>query len=71
MPNQHLPKFIEAHEKYGLKEVHITDSIPQRAEVRNLDFIKIHSLARRFAGTVNGIHYNQSISKLSKYDLSK
>jgi ribose-phosphate pyrophosphokinase len=66
---EYLPGFIEAHEKYHLKELHITDTIPFKSEMLDYDFIKIHSLARRFAAVVNSLHYNQSISRLSRYDL--
>jgi len=60
----HLPKIIEAHEKFGLKELHITDTIPQLPEVIALDFVKVHSLSKRFASTINRLHYNQSISEV-------
>jgi ribose-phosphate pyrophosphokinase len=61
---KYIPRIIEAHEKYGLKEFHITDTIPQKESVRALDFVIQHSIAQRFAGTINRMHYNQSISKL-------
>ncbi len=61
---EYLPVIVELHEKYGLKTLHTTDSIPQIPAVRNLGFIKIHSLARRFASTINKLHYNQSVSEL-------
>ena len=61
---EYLPTIIELHEKYGLAALHTTDSIPQIPAVRNMDFIKVHSLARRFASTINKLHYNQSVSEL-------
>ena len=62
---KYVQRFIDAHEKYGLEEVHITDTIPQPPELIKYDFIKVHSLARRFAATVNRLHYNQSVRELS------
>lgn len=59
-----LPVLIELKEKYGLVAFHATDSIPQIPAIKNLEFIKIHSLARRFASTINKLHYNQSVSEL-------
>ena len=61
---EHLHKLIKAHERYGLREFHVTDTIPQTDEVLSLPFIRVHSLAERFARTINRLHYNQSVSKL-------
>lgn len=61
---QHLYKLVEAHEKYGLKKLHVTDTVPQKGEILNLTFIETHPLARRFAETINKLHYNQSVSAL-------
>jgi len=59
-----INKFVEAHEKYGLKELHITNTIPQKPGVINHDFIKIHGLNSIFAATINKLHYNQSVSEI-------
>lgn len=61
---KYLHRLIEAHKEYGLKELHVTDTIPQAGEIRNLPFVKVHSLAESFAFTINRLHYNQSVSKL-------
>jgi len=61
---EHLPTIIELRKSYGLAALHTTDSIPQIPAIKNLDFIKIHPLARRFAATINKLHYNQSVSDL-------
>lgn len=58
-----IPSFIEAHEKYGLKELHVTDSVPQIKELFDLDFVVKHSLAGMFASTINRLHYDQSVSR--------
>ncbi|NLB54482.1 MAG: ribose-phosphate pyrophosphokinase [Lentisphaerae bacterium] len=61
---EYLPGFLEAHEKYGLKEVHVTDTIPQIPDLLGLSFLRMHSLAALFAMTINRLHYNQSISRV-------
>jgi ribose-phosphate pyrophosphokinase len=64
LTKEHFPKLIDAHQNWGLKEVHITDTIPQIPELAALDFVKVHSIARRFATSINRMHYNQSVSRL-------
>ncbi len=59
--HKHIHKLKEAYENYGLKELHVTDSIPGQIE---LPFIEVHSLARRFAVTINRLHYNLSVSEM-------
>lgn len=60
----HIPGLIEAKEKFGLTEMHVTDSIPQIPEILELDFVKVHNLSKRFASTINRLHYNISVSDL-------
>ena len=64
MKKEYLPGLMEAHASCGLKELHITDTIPQIPEIKKLDFVKTHSIARRFAATINRMHYNFSVSEL-------
>jgi ribose-phosphate pyrophosphokinase len=64
MKKEFLPQLIKAHREFGLKEFHITDTIPQIPEIQKLDFVVIHTLARRFAATINRLHYNQSVREL-------
>lgn len=61
---EHIPRFVEAHEKHGLVELHVTDTVPQTEEFLRLPFVHLHSLARRFAATINRLHYNQSVSEV-------
>lgn len=61
---EYIPRIVELHEKFGLKEFHTTDSVPQIPAIKNLSFVNVHSLARRFAATINHLHYNQSVSEL-------
>lgn len=61
---EHIEKLVEAHNKYGLVELHITDTIPQSEKILKYDWIKQHTLSNRFASTINRLHYNQSVSEL-------
>ncbi len=61
---EHIARFVEAHERYGLVELHVTDTVPQTQEFLALPFVVQHSLARRFAATINRLHYNQSVSEV-------
>lgn len=61
---EYIPGLIELHEKFGLKEFHTTDTVPQIPAILNLPFVKVHPLACRFAATINRLHYNQSVSEL-------
>ncbi len=62
--NENIGKFIDANKNYGLKELHITDSIPQKKEILDHKFVIQHSLAGVFATTINKLHYNQSVSRI-------
>jgi len=64
---KHLDKVLEAREKYGLKKMHVTDSIPQTEMFSRLEednFLVVHPLAKRLAVVINRLHYNQSVSKI-------
>jgi ribose-phosphate pyrophosphokinase len=60
----HLDGFRRASVECGLKALHVTDTIPQTEEFLSLPFVKLHPLARRYATTINRLHYNQSVSEL-------
>lgn len=64
LKKEYLKDILIAHKEFGLKELHTTDTIPQIPEITNLPFVKVHSLAKLFACTINRLHYNQSVSKL-------
>jgi ribose-phosphate pyrophosphokinase len=68
LKEEYVQPLVEAHREFGLAELHTTDTIPQHASITNLDFIKVHSLAERFAATINHLHYNQSVSSLFVVD---
>ncbi|KYK38106.1 MAG: hypothetical protein AYK18_07980 [Theionarchaea archaeon DG-70] len=62
--SEFMDLFINAHKEYGLKELHTTDSVPQNPSILKHDFVIVHSLATKFARTINRLHYNQSVSEL-------
>jgi ribose-phosphate pyrophosphokinase len=64
LKKENIFRFVEAHKKYGLKKLYITDTIPQISELKNLDFVVNHSIAEMFAITINRLHYNQSVTEV-------
>jgi ribose-phosphate pyrophosphokinase len=64
MTNEAIACMKKAYDQYNLKELHVTDSVPQTKEVNTLPFIIVHSLADRLACTINRMHYNQSVSEV-------
>jgi homoaconitase/3-isopropylmalate dehydratase large subunit len=62
-----IGKLVEAR-RYGLKKLYITDTIPQKDELLDHDFIERHSLSKLFALVINRMHYDQSVSTLVKVD---
>ena len=57
-------RLTELHRDCGLKEVIVTDSIPQTNLFRNLPFLKIRSLSDQLARTINRVHYGYSVSEV-------
>ena len=57
-------RLMDLYENYNLKELLVTDSIPQTQAFRDLPFITIKSLSEILARMVNRIHYSQSVSEL-------
>lgn len=64
LKEKYYDSLIEAHEKFGLKELHVTDSIPQDPNILKHDFIVRHTLVEKIASTINHLHYNQSITEI-------
>jgi ribose-phosphate pyrophosphokinase len=54
----------ELHKDFHLKQVVITNSIPQTSEFKELSFIKEKCLSEILARTINRIHYNRSVSEV-------
>lgn len=62
--NAAYDRLVKLHEAYNVKEVIVTDSIPQIKKFRDLPFLKVRSLADAMARTINRIHYNRSVSEV-------
>jgi len=61
----HARERLEAlYVDFGLREVVVTDSIPQTEEFRALPFVSVESLADILARTINRIHFNRSVSQV-------
>ncbi len=59
-----VERLRELHERYRLRRLLVTDSVPPRPEVSALPFLTTRSLADDLCRTVNRIHYNQSVSEV-------
>lgn len=57
-------RLLELHANYGLKEVIVTNSIPQTEAFLNLPFLSVICLSDTLSRTINRIHYNRSVSEL-------
>jgi len=55
-------RLVSLHSDYHLKEVVVTNSIPQTDEFQSLPFVSVKCLSDAFARTINRIHYNRSVS---------
>ena len=63
MPSAH-ERLVELHEHYALRQVVVTNSIPQSQAFRELPFFEIRDLSAILALVINRIHYNQPVSDL-------
>ena len=52
------------HDDYNLREVLVTNTIPQTDGFRDLPFLRIHDLSQTLADVVYRIHYNRPVSDL-------
>jgi ribose-phosphate pyrophosphokinase len=57
-------RLVELHVNYGLKELVVTNSIPQTNPFRELSFVSVRCLSEMLSRTINRIHYNRSVSEL-------
>lgn len=61
---EHTADLLSAlHASYGLKEVVVTNSIPQTGEFTSLDFFKVRCLSEHLSCVINRIHYDASVSE--------
>jgi ribose-phosphate pyrophosphokinase len=49
------------HDAYRLRDVTVTDSVPQTEAFRRLPFLTVRSLADALCRVINRIHYDRSI----------
>ncbi len=53
------------HRDYGLKTLHVPDTVPQSRKVLSLPFINEYTVTRLFAQIINAIHYQRSASRFA------
>jgi ribose-phosphate pyrophosphokinase len=56
-----LERLSSLHRKHYLRDVVVTDSVPQTEAFRSLPFLTVRSLADPLCLVVNRIHYNRSV----------
>ncbi|UJS18484.1 MAG: ribose-phosphate diphosphokinase [Candidatus Jettenia sp.] len=57
-------RLIDLYKNYHLKEMIVTNSIPQTAAFQSLPFVSIQCLSDTLCRTINRIHYNQSVNEM-------
>jgi phosphoribosylpyrophosphate synthetase len=57
-------RLTELHEVYGLRQVVVTDSIPQTEAFLELPFFTVEPLAAVLSRTINRVHYDRSVSEV-------
>jgi ribose-phosphate pyrophosphokinase len=63
LPNT-AERLKELHDKYNLKSVMVTNSIPQTNEFEELPFFHVRCLSEIFCRTINRVHYDRSVSAI-------
>jgi ribose-phosphate pyrophosphokinase len=61
----------ELHDQYGLKEVVVTNSIPQQGAFTSLPYVKVRDLSDIFSRVINRIHYNRPVGELFYHGAAK
>lgn len=57
-------RLLNLHHTYKLKQVVVTDSVPQTQSFSRLPFVKVKDLSDILARAINRIHYNRPVSEL-------
>ena len=57
-------RLFALHDNYHLKQVVVTNSIPQTDEFRTLPFVVLRCLSDTLSRAINRIHYNRSVSEV-------
>ena len=59
-----LDRLQTLHDKYGLRAVIATNSIPQTEAFTSLPFFTVKCLSDTLSRTINRIHYGRSVSEV-------
>lgn len=59
-----MERLTDLRDNYGLKQVVVTNSIPQTDEFGNVPFVTVRCLSDTLARAINRIHYNRSVSEV-------
>jgi ribose-phosphate pyrophosphokinase len=57
-------RLLRLHQDYNLRQVIVTNTIPQTPAFLDLPFLSVRSLAERFARMINQVHYNRPLAEL-------
>jgi ribose-phosphate pyrophosphokinase len=57
-------RLVELHEDYHLRELVVTNSIPQTEAFQALPFLSVKDLSETLAWVINRIHHDRSVSEL-------
>lgn len=55
-------RLLELHQECHLKELMVTNTIPQQAAFCKRPFVTVHNLAETFSRVINRIHYNRPLN---------
>jgi len=58
-----LGRLSNLHAEWGLREVLVTDSVPQTESFLSLPFLRVRSLDDAFARVINQIHYSRPVDQ--------
>jgi len=61
-----LPRLVDLYDNYYLKQLMVTNSIPQTKVFLDLPFIRVKCLSDLLSRVINAIHYNRSISAVTR-----
>jgi ribose-phosphate pyrophosphokinase len=62
--SQWAPRLEELHQRFGLRELTVTNSIPQTPGFTSLPYVVVKCLSDALARAINRIHYGRSVSEV-------
>jgi ribose-phosphate pyrophosphokinase len=62
-------RMMELYEHYGLRELLVTNTIPQTDDFNELPFLSVRCLSAPLAHVVNRIHYNRPVDEVSVWEI--